>query len=361
MAHRPSTASDVFTAHELARAADVDVQLVQELVLQGRIQSIDGTFIGGSEAVRVGRLLKEGRLPLTPLADLAGGLSMATNTDRQLFSEHAGLSRSPTLPAAVSSTVHLMLLAGVILITTIGLDHTQAFEEIEIPATMRMVYLNIPGPGGGGGGGGLKQPKPPPKARREGRSTLSSPIPVREPPPVEPKPAEPPPPLTPEPLPPIVAPVATRAADETEKAGVLKEAEPTSDSRGPGENGGVGEGKGVGLGEGQGAGIGDGSGGGTGGGPYRAGSGVDPPRLLREVKPDYTEEARRRSLTGEVLLEIVVRRDGSVGDVRLLRGLGSGLDQRATEAVRQWKFAPARRQGTPVDVIVEVAVEFKLR
>jgi protein TonB len=62
-----------------------------------------------------------------------------------------------------------------------------------------------------------------------------------------------------------------------------------------------------------------------------------------------------------VVLEIIVRRDGSVGDVKVLQGLDRGLDQRAIEAVRQWRFSPARRFGTPVDVIVEIAVEFKLR
>jgi TonB family protein len=102
-------------------------------------------------------------------------------------------------------------------------------------------------------------------------------------------------------------------------------------------------------------------GGGTGGGPYRPGSGIEAPRLLKEVKADYTDEARRRNLQGDVVLEIVVRRDGSVGDVTVLKGLGSGLDQRAVAAVRQWRFAPASRRGTPVDVIVEVAVEFTLR
>ena len=56
-----------------------------------------------------------------------------------------------------------------------------------------------------------------------------------------------------------------------------------------------------------------------------------------------------------------MRSDGSVGDVKVLQGLGGGLDQRAVDAVRQWRFSPARRYGTPVDVIVEVAVEFKLR
>jgi TonB family protein len=112
---------------------------------------------------------------------------------------------------------------------------------------------------------------------------------------------------------------------------------------------------------GTGPGIGPGSGGGTGGGPYRGGSGITPPSLLREVKPDYTEEGRRRGIEGEVELEIVIRHDGSVGDVRLLHGLGSGLDERAIDAVRQWRFSPATRQGAPVDVFVQVSVEFRLR
>jgi TonB family protein len=158
-----------------------------------------------------------------------------------------------------------------------------------------------------------------------------------------------------------VAPVASVPADAKDQAGVLSESAPTSGTRGAGEGGGSGTGTGTGVGEGDGAGIGPGSGGGTGGGPYRAGSGITAPELLSEVKPDYTEDARRRNLEGEVVLEIVVRRDGSVGNIRLLQGLGGGLDQRAIEAVRRWRFAPARRHGTPVDVLVEVAVEFKLR
>jgi TonB family protein len=83
--------------------------------------------------------------------------------------------------------------------------------------------------------------------------------------------------------------------------------------------------------------------------------------LLHEVKPTYTEQARVGKLEGEVLLEIVVLRDGSVGDLRIVRGLGNGLDARAIAAVRQWRFSPARRHGVPVDVVVEVAVDFRLR
>jgi TonB family protein len=170
-----------------------------------------------------------------------------------------------------------------------------------------------------------------------------------------------PPPIETEPIPPIVAPVVAAPADERDRPGVLQETPSEASSRGPGAGGGVGTGTGTGLGQGDGSGIGPGSGGGTGGGPYRPGSGITPPRLLREVRADYTDEGRRRGLAGEVVLEIVVRRDGSVGDVTILRRLGGGLDDRAVQAVRQWRFAPATRQGSPVDVIVEVAVEFKLR
>ena len=163
----------------------------------------------------------------------------------------------------------------------------------------------------------------------------------------------------------MVAPVVAVAADPRDRAGIPwtppKAAPAAPDSHGPGTGGGTGSGQGTGLGEGDGPGLGAGSGGGTGGGPYRPGSGITAPSILREVRPDYTEEGRRRNLEGDVVLEIVVRSDGSVGSVKLLQGLGAGLDQRAIDAVRQWRFNPARRYGTPVDVIVEVAVEFKLR
>ena len=86
-----------------------------------------------------------------------------------------------------------------------------------------------------------------------------------------------------------------------------------------------------------------------------AGLGVD----ARE--PRAVTEKHGAGIEGEVVLEIVVRSDGSVGGTRVLQGLGGGLERRALDAVRQWRFAPARRHGTPVDVLVEVAVEFRLR
>src|SRR5439155_21240391 len=219
-----------------------------------------------------------------------------------------------------------------------------------------------PGPGGGGGGGGLLQKAPPPKALREGHRAISSPLPIRMPPrpivpapkPPEPKPE---PPLKAEPLPTVIAPIIIAPADTRNRSGVLAQTPADTDSRGPGAGGGAGTGRGTGLGEGDGSGIGPGSGGGTGGGPFRPGSGIAPPRLLREVKADYTDDARRRGIAGDVVLEIVVKHDGSVGDVRILQGLGAGRNERAVQAGQQWRFAPAQRLGAPADGLVQLCAD----
>jgi TonB family protein len=353
---------DVFSTRDLARATGASVAEVAAWVEAGAIRVLpvgDGTsWISAAEAIRAGRAIRRGTIAATlPPAGEA----------QPLFGAHKTPARPVSGPLAVSSGLHAGLIGAIVLATTLGLGQASAVSDAEsvAPQKMRLVYLALPGPGGGGGGGGLKQKAPPPRARREGTRNLASPIPVRETPTLpEPKPQPPdpePPKVEPEPLPPVEAPVASVAADPVTQPGVLEQAPAESPSRGPGDGGGAGTGSGVGLGEGDGSGIGEGSGGGTGGGPYRAGSGIEPPSLLREVKPDYTEDARRRGVEGDVVMEIVVRRDGSVGDVRVLQGLGHGLDERAVAAVRRWRFSPATRRGAPVDVMVEVAMEFKLR
>jgi len=344
---------DVYSAGEIAQAAGVPVARVDALIASGAVRplAIDPSYFAADQAICAVRALR---------AD--GGRSAALLFDKPEFA-HA----SAKMPIAAASAVHAGIAATLIFISTIGLPQAAETPVRLEPAATRLVFIASPGPGGGGGGGGLRQKMPPPKAQRKGKSSLDSPVPVRKAPkPVEaapkPEPPPPPPPAKPEPLPPVVAPVATVAANDVEKPGVIAEPAPKeSESRGPGIGGGVGSGTGTGLGKGDGSGIGEGSGGGMGGGPYRPGSGVLPPRLLREVKAAYTEEARRANLEGEVVLEIVVRRDGSVSDVRLLHGLPAGLNDRAVAAVRQWRFSPATRLGQAVDVIVEVAVEFKLR
>ncbi len=356
MTHTSKNApEDVYSIREIARAAGVPVSRVEALIAVDRFRPIAGAagFFARMDAIAAVRALRTD-----------GGRSAALLFDNK--PEFAGTSFR--LPMAAASAVHAGIAATLILISTIGLPQAAEMDPVRLdPTQTRLVFIASPGPGGGGGGGGRRQKAPPPRAQLKGKSKLDSPVPVRKAPkPIEatPKPEPPPPPpeVKPEPLPPVVAPVATVAANEIDRPGVIDEpAKKESESRGPGVGGGVGSGTGTGLGKGDGSGIGDGSGGGMGGGPYRPGSGVTAPRLLKEVKASYTEDARRQSLEGEVVFEIVVRRDGSVGDVQLIKGLPSGLNERAMAAVRQWRFAPATRRGQPVDVIVEVEVEFKLR
>lgn len=268
------------------------------------------------------------------------------------------------MPALASAGAHAAGIAVMVMVAGLGVGSTEMpAARMDAPQPMRMVYVAIPGPGGGGGGGGARMKAPAPAAERKGTARVSSPVPQAAPTPVEApaKPPEPPKVLASESLPPIMAPVVAVPGDDRDLVGVMETSAAQAESRGTGTGGGAGSGSGTGLGEGDGPGIGPGSGGGTGGGPYRPGSGVEPPTILREVKPTYTESARLRGVTGEVVLDIVVLRDGSVGQIRVLQGLGSGLDERAIEAVRQWRFAPARRLGQPVDVDVEVVVEFRLR
>jgi TonB family protein len=356
------TASEVYSPREIALASGVSE--AQVLAVLG--PTLGGGYLSHADAVRVGRQLAS-RLATSVPDQMATSVPAAPEAMFSVFGATAKPHRS-AVPLALSSTVHAGIFAFIVFLTTFNLTPRAAALKIdERPADpMRLVFVATPGPGGGGGGGGLMQKAPPPKALRQGHHTISSPLPVRqEPKPIEPVPLppepKPAPPLKAEQLPTIVAPIITAPADNRDRIGVLQQTPAETESHGSGKGGGAGTGTGTGLGEGDGSGVGPGSGGGTGGGPYRPGSGIEAPRLLKEVRADYTEEARQRGLAGDVVLEIIVRRDGSVGDVKILQGMGAGLNDRAIQAVKQWKFAPARRLGTPVDVIVEVAVEFKLR
>jgi len=131
-------------------------------------------------------------------------------------------------------------------------------------------------------------------------------------------------------------------------------------SNGIGSGGGVGSGSGGGVGSGRGPGVGPGWGGGIGGGAYRVGGGVSAPRALYSPDPEYSEEARKAKYQGTVVLWVVVGPDGRPKEVRVQRSLGLGLDEKAVEAVRQWKFEPAKKDGSPVAVQINVEVNFRL-
>src|SRR4051794_23860443 len=119
-------------------------------------------------------------------------------------------------------------------------------------------------------------------------------------------------------------------------------------------------------GPGKGRGIGDGTGDGIGGGalngasPFLPGGGVSMPRVIYDPEPEYTDEARKLKQQGNVLLACVVGADGRVHDARVQHALGLGLDEKAIEAVKKWKFEPSRYNGQPVAVKIMVEVNFRM-
>jgi TonB family protein len=356
---RSARTSPAFTVREIARAAGVETAAVlAELGGGGH----HGVLVPRADAIRLVR--RFGRPRQNGPDDRA---DVGPAVQAALFAPAARMGRAAGVAAAAAGTFHAAILAAVLLIATLRADVPSALVLVTSARLepVRLVYLAMSGPGGGGGGGGHRDRAPAPKAERLGRARVSSPLPARRPVPVAapavPQPEPPKPVLAAEPLPPIFAPVVPVPGDQRDRAGVLNQSPADTEGHGPGTGGGAGSGTGTGLGEGDGPGLGPGSGGGTGGGPYRPGSGIEPPAVLREVRPTYTEAARMRGITGEVVMEVVVHRDGSVRVGRVIQGLGSGLDERAIDAVRQWRFSPARRLGQPVDVLVEVAVEFRLR
>jgi protein TonB len=219
-----------------------------------------------------------------------------------------------------------------------------------------IVWLDMAGPGGGGGGGGNHSVEPIRKAALEGKEKIT--VPAVKPPSVDMKKDEPTPPVQE-----LTIPAETLASANLAIPGALEGAPPSSTSLGSGSGGGAGTGSGTGIGPGSGSGLGPGYGGGTGGGPMRPGNGVETPKLLREVKPQYTAQAMRAKIQGQVLLECVVNTDGSVSNVKVVRSLDSsfGLDQEAVKAARLWQFAPGTRLGQPVPVLVTIEIAFTLR
>jgi protein TonB len=240
----------------------------------------------------------------------------------------------------VSIATHVGILALLLLVAASGVG-----EQIAaVVAPLEVIWIEQPGPGGGGGG----SPDPAPVKKAE------LPKPKIEPLPATPKPAVELPVEIAPPPPPTVPLTSSISAVPGDITGL-----PNAPIGATGGGGGTG----TGVGGGKGSGIGPGEGGGTGGGVYRPGNGVVSPRLVYEVKPNYTSDAMRAKIQGIVTMEAVVNPDGSVGAVQIVRSLDQtfGLDQEAIKTVRKWRFAPGTRQGLPVAVLVEIEMTFTLR
>jgi len=209
----------------------------------------------------------------------------------------------------------------------------------------------LPKPSGGGGGGGMKTLTPPSKGeppRGADKQIL--------PPMVEAKNLAPT--LIVEPT--IIAPQLSQV-----QLPIMQFGDPNGvvgpPSAGPGSGGGIGTGRGTGVGSGSGAGLGPGSGGGVGGGVFSVGGGVSQPQPTFMPLPEYSDEGRKARIQGVVEVLIVVNADGTVDFQSVLKSLGYGLDQKAIDTVKKWKFLPGKKDGSPVATRVAVSVNFTLR
>jgi protein TonB len=167
--------------------------------------------------------------------------------------------------------------------------------------------------------------------------------------------------LTAEPT--VVVPPQVRVAENhmpnlgVQAAAAMPSAPP---SNGTGSGGGIGSGSGGGVGVGHGPGVGAGSGGGIGGGVFKVGGGISAPQPVSTPDPEYTEQARQAKTQGTCVLWLIVDDQGNPRDIRVVHGLGNGLDAKAIEAVKQWHFQPAMKDGRPVNVQISVEVGFRL-
>jgi periplasmic protein TonB len=260
--------------------------------------------------------------------------------------------------ASVSLVVHIAMVAGLIGLSIMGARAIKQDKPREIvtliapdltpqlPMTKKKEQTS-----GGGGGGGDRDKLQAPKGKlpKESLQQITPPAVVirNDHPklPVEPT---------------VVVPPEIKLASNMPNIGNPMTSVPSAPSNGTGSGGGIGSGSGGGIGSGSGPGVGPGHGGGIGGGAFRVGGGVSAPRALETPDPEYSEEARKAKYQGTCVLWLIVDPDGKPRDIKVARALGMGLDQKAIEAVRNWRFSPAMKDGRPVPVQINVEVNFRL-
>lgn len=268
--------------------------------------------------------------------------------------------RNTRQAAAGSLAVHAVMISLIVGLSLWGgaqvkqyVEERQITELVLPPDALLPITPQKKQPMGGGGGGGDRDKLQAPKGKlpKQSMEQLTPPAVVLR----NEKPK-----LTAEPtvvLPPEVKLPQTALPNLGDPIAGIPAGPP---SNGTGSGSGIGSGSGGGVGSGFGPGVGPGRGGGFGGGVFRVGGGVSAPRIINAPDPEYSEEARKAKYQGVVVLWLIVGPDGRPRDIRVSRSLGMGLDQKAIEAVREWKFEPAKKDGQPVAVQINVEVNFRL-
>ena len=255
---------------------------------------------------------------------------------------------------AISVAVHVLLLAAIVVpIAHQIAETTQASMDVvdispylpKLPAGKDRA--------GGGGGGGEHQPEPATQGKIPRWSMTRITPPLAMPRNLTPKLAAEPTLLGPPELK-IPSPDLANFGDPL--SGLL------SASAGSGGGGGLGTGEGGGIGSGSGGGLGPGSGGGTGGGAFRPGTGgVGYPSCIYCPEPQYSEDARKAKYQGTVVLQVVITADGRATNIQVVKGPGLGLEEKALESVRTWRFkAAVGPNGRPVATVTLLEITFRL-
>jgi periplasmic protein TonB len=264
------------------------------------------------------------------------------------------------LPSFLSAGVlQFTVISFLVLLSRYGPTIVSTPAVLPDKETNGIIWLAQEGPGGGGGGGGNKMKEPPRVAELPGKDKIS--VPVQKPPALDmPKPKPEP---EPEPqLAQINIPAVTLGASNESLPGLIDAPSASSiASQGTGSGGGAGTGRGTGSGSGTGSGLGAGSGGGTGGGVYAPGSLSKQASILHQERPEYTADAMRAKIQGIVVIGCIVQADGKATDLKVIRSLGFGLDEKAIDTVRKWVFRPAMRMEQPVASYVTIELSFNLR
>ncbi len=326
-------------------SSDFRVRLASDLQDQAMFIAAGRTY----ERPRYGsaRVLAMPNTPLKPKDGLNGALDTTT-----MFSGGPATYPAKRTNFMISALLHTIALTFV-LTSGMWMYKTQVaagnVERVELVDPDLSVMTPKTGGGGGGGGDTDRLPVPQGRLPKTAMEQITPPaIVIRN---EHPQLA-----VTPT----VVAPPVNIATNMPNIGDPFSRIPSGPPSNGTGSGGGMGSGDGGGIGIGRGPGIGAGTGGGIGGGVFKVGGGVSAPRALYAPDPDYSEEARRAKYQGTVVLWVVVGADGRPRDTRIQRSLGMGLDEKALEAVRRWKFEPAMKDGKPVAVQINVEMNFRL-
>lgn len=267
--------------------------------------------------------------------------------------DRMAVKRDP-LSSALAIVFHAIVV-GLIIVFSLAIWHSRAIQK-QMMATKIDLKPFIPitpkmQPMGGGGGGGVhspieaskgklpemvKQQIAPPQILRVDHPKLAAPPAIMVPQQIK--------------LPSVNMP----------NIGMPNSPQVALASQGGGSGSGFGSGNGGGIGSGNGNGLGPGEGGGYGGGTMQVGGGVSAPVVIYSVEPEFSDEARRAKYQGVCVVSLVVDAQGNPQHIQVVRALGMGLDEKAVEAVKQYKFKPAYYKGHPVAVPINIEVNFRI-